>query len=82
MHCQTCTCYDFIQTFLDTQLTPAEGHTISTTQLYAKFFDWSAANHHPPLSQARFTRNLTQRGIPRAWRSSQGNMIVGYRLAS
>ena len=82
MHCQTCTCYDFIQTFLDTQLIPAEGQTISTTDLYAKFFDWSAANGHPILTQSKFTRTLTQRGIPRAWRASQGNMIVGYRLAS
>jgi hypothetical protein len=80
-HCETCTCYHFIQTFLDT-LAPDEGKTIKATELWQAYLDWAAPRRHPHLSQNKFSRLVSAAGVPRAYLGAQGYAWVGYRLVS
>jgi len=79
MHCDTCTCYHFIPTFLAT-LERDEGKTVQATQMWQAYLDWGPNLGHPYLSQNKFSRLLSAHGVPRAYLGAQGYAWVGYRL--
>jgi len=79
MHCDTCTCYHYIPTFLNT-LNREEGKTIRAVELWQAYLDWAADHGHPQLSQNKFTRLVSANGVPRAYMGAQGNVWIGYTL--